>query len=247
MPRLGNASGKWALLTRNPSESHSPAMSVTRPLPRPVSAFRAFIEDGGFPCVGAKSALGKDQLTHIVLEDMRSGLEDRTLLRAFYGFVDRYREDKALFTSFAVSWRGPVGLSEEAFERLLWERLEGLHAIDEVQHAWDERVESDPDSPHFSFSLREEAFFVVGLHDGASRLARRFAYPTLVFNLHDQFEMLREEGRYDKLHKAIMARDAALQGEPNPMLAKHGEGQAARQYSGRQVGEDWECPFRPNA
>ena len=222
-------------------------MSTTKPAPRPADRFRAFIEDSGFPCVGAKSALGKDQLTHIVLDDMRTGLEDRTLLRAFYGFVDRYRENKALFTSFAVSWRGPVGLEEEAFERLLWERLGALHRLDEAEHDWDERVQSDPDSPHFSFSLREEAFFVVGLHDGASRKARRFAYPTLVFNLHDQFEMLRAEGRYRKLHDAIMARDAKLQGEPNPMIAEHGTAPAARQYSGRQVDEAWECPFHPGA
>ena len=222
-------------------------MSKTQPAPRPASRFRAFIEDKGFPCVGAKSALGQDQLTHLVLDDMRTGLEDRVLLSAFYRFVDRYREDKTLFTSFAVSWRGPVGLEEEEFERLLWERLGSLHRLDEAEHDWDERVQSDPDSPHFSFSLREEAFFVVGLHDGASRQARRFAYPTLVFNLHDQFEMLRAEGRYQKLHDAIMARDAKLQGEPNPMIAEHGTSPAARQYSGRQVGEDWQCPFDPAA
>ena len=220
-------------------------MSVTRPLPRPADRFRAFVEARDFPCVGAKSALGKDQLTHLVLDDMRTGLEDRVLLRAFYRFVDRYREDPALFTSFAVSWRGPVGLSEGAFERFLWERLGALHRLDEAEHGWDERVESDPDSPHFSFSLRGEAFFVVGLHDGASRTARRFAYPTLVFNLHDQFETLRTEGRYGKLREVIMARDAALQGAPNPMLAAHGDSPPARQYSGRQVGEDWRCPFRP--
>ena len=218
-------------------------MSTTKPAPRPADRFTAFIRDQEFPCVGAKSALGKDQLTHIVLDDMRTGLEDRRLLAAFYRFVDRYREDKALFTSFAVSWRGPVGLSERAFEDLLWERLGSLHRLDEAAHDWDERVDADPDSPHFSFSLRGEAFFVVGLHDGASRHARRFAYPTLVFNLHDQFEMLRAEGRYQKLRDTIMARDAALQGEPNPMIAEHGTSPAARQYSGRQVGDDWECPF----
>ena len=33
-----------------------------------------------------------------------------------------------------------------------------------------------------------EAFFVVGQHPGASRTARRYTRPTLIFNLHDQFE-----------------------------------------------------------
>ena len=222
-------------------------MSATAPLARPAQAFRDFIGAAPFPCVGAKSALGKEQLTHLVLEDMRTGLEDRQLLTAFYRFVDGYRADPALFTSFAVSWRGPVGLAEDEFEALLWERLESLHQMDEARHGWDERVDSDPDSPHFSFSLRGEAFFVVGLHDRASRLARRFSYPTLVFNLHDQFERLRGEGRYQKLHDKIIERDVALQGSKNPMLARHGEAPAARQYSGRAVSDDWTCPFDPSA
>ena len=222
-------------------------MSVSRPAPRPADRFRAFVAERGFPCVGARAALGKDQLTHLVLDDMRTGLEDRTLLGAFYRFVDRYRAHPAAFTSFVVSWRGPVGLSEAAFEALLWDRLGALHRLDEAQHGWDERVESDPDSPHFSFSLRGEAFFVVGLHDGASRMARRFAYPTLVFNLHDQFETLRAEGRYEGLRETILGRDEALQGEPNPMVAEHGTAPAARQYSGRRVGAGWHCPFEPGA
>ena len=217
-------------------------MSSTKTTP-PQKDLTRFIGAADFPCVGAKSAIGKGRLRHLVLEDMRTGLEDRRLLSAFYRFVEDYREDRQLFTSFAVSWRGPTGLSEEAFERLLWERLDALHALDRTSFDWDARVESDPGSPHFSFSLHEEAFFVVGLHDGASRLARRFGMPTLVFNLHDQFERLRAEGRYAKLHDAIMARDAALQGEPNPMLAQHGEAPPARQYSGRVVPEDWVCPF----
>ncbi len=64
-----------------------------------------------------------------------------------------------------------------------------------------------------------------------------------MFNLHDQFEQLRAAGAYEKLRSAIIARDVALAGEPNPMLARHGVSSEARQYSGRQVGEDWVCPF----
>ena len=76
------------------------------------------------------------------------------------------------------------------------------------------------------------------------RTARRTAYPTLVFNLHDQFEKLRESQRYERMREAILKRDAALDGEPNPMLARHGEISEAVQYSGRIVGSDWKCPFR---
>ena len=92
-------------------------------------------------------------------------------------------------------------------------------------------------------SFGGEAFFVVGLHPHASRPARRFERPAMVFNLHDQFEQLRAQGRYDKLSKAILSRDVELAGTPNPMLEEHGIVSAARQYSGRAVSDEWRCPF----
>jgi hypothetical protein len=47
------------------------------------------------------------------------------------------------------------------------------------------------------------------------------------------------------LKAAINERDRAFSGSVNPMLADHGTVSAARQYSGRAVGEDWRCPYRP--
>ena len=105
----------------------------------------------------------------------------------------------------------------------------------------------DPDDPYFSLSFGGEAFFVVGLHPKASRPARRFEHPTMVFNLHDQFEMLRRQDRYEKLRTTILDRDVKLAGDVNPMLASHGTISEARQYSGRAVPEGWVCPFnRPD-
>ena len=107
----------------------------------------------------------------------------------------------------------------------------------------DPRVAHDPDDPHFAMSFGGEAFFVVGLHPRSSRPARQFEKPAMVFNLHDQFERLRAEGRYDKMRGTILDRDERLAGSVNPMLAKHGTISAARQYSGRAVSDGWECPF----
>jgi FPC/CPF motif-containing protein YcgG len=149
-----------------------------------------------------------------------------------------------LFQSFAVVFQGPVDLDEEAFERALWDRVQSLHDKDVWRgQTYDSRVSADPGNPHFSLSFGGEAFFIVGLHPKASRPARRFEQPTLVFNLHDQFERLREAGKYEGLREKILVRDDHLAGSRNPMLARHGEISEARQYSGRVVGEDWEPPF----
>ena len=140
---------------------------------------------------------------------------------------------------------GPLDLDEKQFEAAMWERLQSFADKDAwLGHAYDNAVSSDPDDPHFSLSFGGEAFFVVGLHPGASRPARRFSRPALVFNLHDQFVLLREQGRYDRMREIILDRDFALAGSMNPMIAQHGEASEARQYSGRKVNSSWTCPFR---
>ncbi len=65
-----------------------------------------------------------------------------------------------------------------------------------------------------------------------------------MFNLHAQFETLREQGKYEGMRAKILDRDLALAGSLNPMLARHGDASEARQYSGRAVDETWACPFR---
>ena len=140
----------------------------------------------------------------------------------------------------------PGDLGEADFEHHLWRRIQSLTDKDDWHGVpSDPRIEAAPDSPHFSLSFGGEAFFVVGLHPNASRVARRFEAPALVFNLHDQFERLRQDGGYDRLRAAILTRDEAVSGSLNPMLARYGEVSEARQYSGRVVGPEWVCPFEP--
>lgn len=207
--------------------------------------FAAFIEGTGFPCVGAKAALKTGCLGIVEARDLRSGWNDLEIHKALVAWAGDYRQDSQGLRSFAVLFEGPLDLDEMGFEAALWERLQSLVDKD----AWkgigfDTRVAADPDDPHFSVSLGGEAFFVVGLHPGASRPARRFERPALIFNLHDQFERLRSDGRYERMRERIIERDCALAGTVNPMLERHGTASEAAQYSGRAVGSDWTCPFR---
>lgn len=182
----------------------------------------------------------------VVARDITSGWDDMRIYPALLAFIARYRTSPDLFQSFAVVFEGPEHIGEEVFEASLWARAQSLSDKDSwLGQPYDATVADDPDNPHFSLSFGGEAFFVVGLHPGASRPARRFTSPVMVFNLHAQFERLRAEGRYEKLRASILQRDEALAGSVNPMLARHGESSEARQYSGRQVGADWRCPFTP--
>lgn len=207
--------------------------------------FRAHIAANEFPCVGAKSAQARGMLEIVIAFDMRSNWDDLRIHDRLIDWAHQYRDDPEGLRSLAVVFVRSGISSEAEFERLLWERLQSFAEKDNwLGQPYDPRVSPDPGDPHFSLSFGGEAYFVVGLHPEASRPARRFSHPALVFNLHNQFEQLRDDGRYERMREAILDRDRRLAGSVNPMLARHGESSEARQYSGRMVGDDWSCPFR---
>ncbi len=207
-------------------------------------SFQQFIQNAEFPCVGAKSALARDALSVLPVGKIDSATDDVEIHRALRDFSDKLDHQSPIVRSFVVIFDGPDGLDEEAFEKALWNRLQCLHNLDVVSgQSWNEAVDPDPQSPHFSLSIGGEPFFVIGLHPNASRPARRFEKPALVFNSHLQFEKLRADGRFDKMKEIIRKRDEALAGSINPMLNDHGEASVARQYSGRAVDPEWKCPF----
>lgn len=207
-----------------------------------IQNFERFVAADAFPCVGAKAALNRDQMTFLVQDDLRCRPHDSTV-RSIQEFSQRYHADSPLFLSLVVLFRQPEGLTEESFEKYLWRYLQRMHELDARKYSWDATVSQDSNSDDFSFSIGERAYYVVGLHPGASRAARRFAYPALVFNLHDQFERLRADGRYDGIRDTIVTRDTEVEGTQNPMLEKFGTSSEARQYSGRAVDDQWKCPF----
>lgn len=209
-----------------------------------ASEFTAKIADAAFPCVGAKSALAQGTLKIVAGHSIESAWDDVAIHRELLAWAQEFARDPEGLRSLAIVFEGPLDLDEQEFERAVWTRLQSLADKDSwLLQPYDDSVSADPDSPHFSLSFGGQAFFVVGLHPGASRPARRFPRPAMVFNLHAQFERLREEGRYERMREKILQRDEKLAGDRNPMLARHGETSEARQYSGRAVGKDWACPF----
>jgi FPC/CPF motif-containing protein YcgG len=213
--------------------AHAPAEAIGEAMERMVGHTE-------FPCLGAKSVFRRGSVEHVVLDDMDSDDVPETLLTQLADFA-RNIEGEDGFHSFIATFRQPVPADEASFEASLFGLLQRLHDTDD--EAWAPGVGSDPNDPHFAFSAGGTAYFIVGLHPAASRVARRAPLPTLVFNPHDQFERLREEGRFDGMRGAIRRRDEDLQGSINPMVADHGDTTEALQYSGRAHGSDWEPPL----
>lgn len=209
----------------------------------PQASLSNFIEDVTFPCVGAKSALNKDRMRFADYSAMGSPRDARDLCDRLIEFSDEFPDPGSTPVSLIAMFRNPLP-SEKKFEAELWNHLQLMHDHDSRRFEWDESVESDPASSEFSFSIGGRAFFVVGLHPAASRQSRQTPFPCLVFNFHDQFESLKASGKYQSMQTVIRARDIELQGSVNPVLARFGTASEARQYSGRAVGADWQCPFQ---
>lgn len=205
--------------------------------------YREYVNNKEFACVAAKAALAKQQIQCMVAGHMACPRDDNAILQFLYQFIEVYRSSTELYHSAVIVFE-PSGIrDEEMFDSLLWQRLQALSALDARNYPYDSRVEAAPASPKFSFSLKQEAFFIIGLHPNSSRAVRRFKYPALVFNPHQQFEQLKETNKYESLKKVVRKRDLSVSGSINPMLEDFGEASEVYQYSGRQYDKSWLCPL----
>ena len=207
------------------------------------NSFRSFLSDPLFPCVAAKDALSKDNVQIYIAQHIACPADDEGILAFLYAFTDAYRLAEKGFHSAAIIFEQPENLSEELFDKFMWQRLIALKKLDEKKYQHDARVSNDPTSSNFSFSIKEEANFILALHANNSRPARRFKYPTLIFNPHAQFEAMKTTNRYEKMKAVVRKKDIVLAGSINPMLTNFGEASEVFQYSGKQYDNNWQCPL----
>lgn len=192
----------------------------------------------------AKKVICNGSLTLIEVDDLTHPENVEYSLQQIYHQVERFRQTPSSLRSLVIATKNSQYQDFNSFEQVFWNFLEALHLLDKKSYQHDKRVSSDPNSPHFSYSLKEEAFFILALHPQSPRLARRFSTPSLVFNIHQQFELLRAKGVFAKIRDAIRKRDKSLQGSINPMLKDFGEKSEVFQYLGKTYEECDPCPFR---
>ena len=211
-----------------------------------ANEYSEFIRDKNFPCIGAKTALAKNQVQCLVSGNMACPADDEKILEYLYSYIDSYRKTGGIFHSVAIIFTGPDNISEAIFEKLLWQRLQAISNLDSVNYKYDKRVSSDTASPDFSFSLKEEAFFIIGMHPRSSRPSRRFKYPALIFNPHEQFELMKATNKYEIMKQSVRKRDMIFSGSVNPMLNDHGKKTEVLQYSGKNYTSPLKCPLKIN-
>lgn len=207
-----------------------------------IAAVTDYVAAPEFPCVGARSAFNKGRVRFGSYGVLGSKRNAAPLCEDLRRFSDEFPHPGIEPVSFIATFVND-GVPEGRFACELWQQLQVMHEHDRERFDWDPTVGDDASQADFSFSIAGRAFFVVGLHPASSRIARRAPMPCMVFNFHDQFEMLRASGKYAGMQKVIRNRDIALQGSINPVLAQFGASSEARQYSGVAVDANWKCPF----
>ncbi len=218
-----------------------PALAFAR---EASAAFRQLVLKEEFPGLGEKAAFNSESFRLGCFPEIASAAATSPLSAALLEFSTSETVSTSEYATFIAIFEGPRQVGEREFEQLLWKQLQALHHEDVRGFDWDSSVRSDPSDPHFSFSFAGQAFYVIGMHANSSRDARRFPWPTLIFNPHEQFERIRADGKWKRMQETIRKRDQALQGSINPMLSDFGVRSEARQYSGRVVEENWQAPFQ---
>lgn len=204
---------------------------------------RAMLGNSRYPCAGARAALNTEHYRFGIYNRMGGAAASAGLAHDLWEFVAERPRMVTDFATFIAIFDEADAKSEKLFETKFWNQLQALHDLD--TEAYDRAASSDPASPRFGFSFATHAFFVIGMHPGSSRMARRSPWPAMVFNTHAQFDALEEKDLYQRFVAVVRNRDQALQGSLNPNLAGAGIRSEARQYAGRAVEERWKCPFRP--
>ncbi|UAB85613.1 YqcI/YcgG family protein [Zunongwangia sp. SCSIO 43204] len=190
----------------------------------------------------AKTVFTMDDVYLKTYKNLANVGETTKLYQDLKSYLEDYDFESNGFKTFIAVFPNSPEFTEIQFEEHMWEQLIQLNSIDEYD--WDPQVQSDPTNENFSFSIAGKSFYIVGLHPNSSRLARRSPFTAIAFNLHWQFEKLREMGTFIRVRNTIRKRDRKLQGKINPMLEDFGANSEAKQYSGREVSEHWECPFK---
>lgn len=181
---------------------------------------RDFISDD-YPCTPAILALKQGSL---IIREIDSQIGDCTtdLREHLDEFIERYEHSKEPYLSLWLSW-DTTSLDEAEFERRMWVEIKSF-------------------CPSLPVSYRGHQLFIVGLHPGASRKARRFSRCSIVINSFKQFERIEEAGNYKVLVDNIRKRDVKYSGSINPTVEKYADVWEEVQFSGRENDDDWEIP-----
>jgi FPC/CPF motif-containing protein YcgG len=229
-----------------------PITDLTTPSPKPPASvgedeirasIEAFVGQKNFPCVPAIKAIASGDYVLDSYSNFGTGESGPELVEKLIAFSEEQARTQSPYSTYFAVYPECEVMDEDEFEEKMWKEISAIVAADKSGAKWDPLFSDDPNDRDFCPSIGGKAFFIVGVHPRSSRLARRFKYPAILFNLYDQFEELDRRGQYENVVKANRKREMAFAGSLNPMVEKHGDKWEAIQFSGKENPDTWKCPF----
>lgn len=221
MPALRQTASRWECLRTG---------EYPKGIDRHVAnGIASHVKSSDFPCPMAQTTAASGNLIVGVYQSMADDCSLDRLLSDLQ--IWRDMRSSTGYHSFVAMFHDDRVESQQAFHTLMWSALRSLRNRDETPPSPTLGTSDDIQSSDFALSLNSEPYFVVGLSPQSPRLSRRTAFCGIAFNPHEQFERLRSTGQMPRIEKMSRKRDIRLQGDSNPLLNKHGDASAARQYS----------------
>lgn len=200
--------------------------------------FRALLLSEAYPCLGGRSAVRTDCYRLGVYPELGTETAVRDCAFGLWTMLADWPRDSHSVAVLVAVFDGPAISDELDFERALWRQLNAMHRLDAARSGFTETSPITLNEDDDGFFFGDRTFFIVGLNPAASRWARRFGWPTLIFNSLTHDTVLRSRGQYERMQRIIRRRDTRLQGAPNPSV----DLPQMAQFSGRPVSQDWQCP-----
>lgn len=204
---------------------------------------KLLLSQKNYPCVAALQSFHRNDYWLKTYSNFGKVYQRNKLRNNLLQYIEEQAKNGSNYFTFWAVFKDMDDLSEDEFEKLLWDELSSLSSVEDLNQDKDNRFSTNPEDKNFCFSIGGKAFFVVGLHPKSSRASRRFPWPTLIFNLFEQFDNLKSLNLYDPMVKLNRQRDIKFQGDVNPMAAKHDDTWETIQFSGKTNPPEWKCPF----
>ncbi len=206
------------------------------------SHIKQLIQEKDYPCIGALRAVKKAEYRIGIYENFGEGSASEFLRNDLLRFIDEQKKSRSAYLSFWAAYPNDSTSSDKDFETRLWKELSSVSSLD--PSPWDPNFSSQPEDKNFCFSLGRNAFFIVGLHSKSSRRSRTFPYPSMIFNLYEQFEIIKRLNQYKPMVDINRKKSLNFDGSVNPMTEKYADTWEAIQFSGLQNDDHWKCPFQ---
>lgn len=194
------------------------------------NSLRGMCMHSHYPCPGAQMVFLNSDERIAVFE----GLTDNNIYQVCFSLscyiLEYLSGDTGNDLTFILMFKELRRWTKGSFRKHFWKFLKNISQLQDKYYPYAKGYSPVLKDKNFSFSFGEVANYIAAFFADSPRVTRRFAYTALIFNPHDQFNKLKESGKFVSFQKSVDIKDHRLQGSNNESLTDFGEQSEWPQY-----------------